>query len=50
MLAFSVIYNMMTGDIENRQLWFCFGMVAAGSRMVLLSSADPAENRTIGCA
>jgi O-antigen ligase len=39
--TFSVIYNMMTGDIENRQLWFWFGMIAAGSRMALVHTATP---------
>jgi O-antigen ligase len=32
-LAFVVIYNSMTGDIENRDLWFWFGMVPACARM-----------------
>jgi O-antigen ligase len=37
-LTFLVFYNAMTGDIENRQLWCCFGMVVVGSRMARLSA------------
>jgi O-antigen ligase len=32
-LAFHVIYNLITGNVENRDLWFWFGMVVAASRM-----------------
>jgi O-antigen ligase len=33
MLTFHVIYNLITGNLENRDLWFWFGMVVAASRM-----------------
>jgi O-antigen ligase len=46
-LTFCVIYNMLTGDIENRQLWFWLGMVAAGSRMALLPDPETAESETV---
>lgn len=32
--VFLVLYNMMTGDLENRQLWFWFGMIAAATRFL----------------
>jgi O-antigen ligase len=34
-LAFIVIANIMTGDIENRQLWMWFGIVAGTDRLAL---------------
>jgi O-antigen ligase len=40
-LLFCTIYNMVTGDIENRDLWFWLGMVAAGSRMARDDNALP---------
>jgi O-antigen ligase len=40
-LLFCTIYNAVTGDIENRHLWFWLGMVAAGSRMARDHNALP---------
>ena len=33
-LTFLVLYNAFTGTVEDRALWFWFGMVVAASRMV----------------
>jgi O-antigen ligase len=33
-LTFQVLYNAFTGTVEDRSLWFWFGMVVAASRMV----------------
>jgi O-antigen ligase len=48
-LTFQVLYNAFTGTVEDRALWFWFGMVVAASRMVhnsqlLLSRARSMNN------
>lgn len=34
LVTFLVCYNAMTGDLENRQMWFWFGSVAAAERLI----------------
>jgi len=38
-LTFQVLYNSFTGTVEDRALWFWFGMVVAASRMA--SNSQP---------
>ena len=49
MLTFHVIYNLITGNVENRDLWFWFGMVVAASRIFqeTLSAQASAQRGTI---
>jgi O-antigen ligase len=42
-LTFLVVYNAFTGTVEDRVLWFWFGMVVAASRIV--RNSQPLHNR-----
>lgn len=42
-LTFQVLYNAFTGTVEDRALWFWFGMVVAASRMV--RNSQPLHSR-----
>lgn len=42
-LTFQVLYNAFTGTVEDRALWFWFGMIVAASRMV--RNSQPLHSR-----
>jgi O-antigen ligase len=45
-LTFYVLYNAFTGTVEDRSLWFWFGMVVAASRMVRSLQLRPSRIRS----
>ena len=45
-LTFYVLYNAFTGTVEDRSLWFWFGMVVAASRMVRNLQPRPSRIRS----